>query len=271
MDSPTDDELRALRSRAYGPAADIDGDAAAVQRLRELEDQRRLQHPTHANDVAAIPTPNDDAPRAEDPSHAELAAHGDVTTPPDPTPLAPDDGHAHPRPSSVRQNGRQRLLWVASVLAAAALAATVTFLLTWMTPVAASAGAPQIATLQQALGVEVPAGMFGVGTESLVFEFYGLTIIETTESFSSASAKSSECILVLRSDQVPAVEELDPSGGWSFDGPLYSECQVGAFPVTVEVPIDSDTPKEITERYPAGVALQFVLAGDRVGVFLDSE
>lgn len=39
MDSAALDELRALRARAYGPHADIELDAAAVQRLRELEAQ----------------------------------------------------------------------------------------------------------------------------------------------------------------------------------------------------------------------------------------
>lgn len=46
------DELRALRERAYGPAADIHGDPAALSRLRELEELSRAQS------QAAPTTPN---------------------------------------------------------------------------------------------------------------------------------------------------------------------------------------------------------------------
>jgi hypothetical protein len=51
---------------------------------------------------------------------------------------------------------------------------------------------------------------------------------------------------------------------------MYGACSIGAFPATAEIPIDGDTPDALIERYPAGTALQFVLDGDRVGVFLDS-
>ena len=36
------------------------------------------------------------------------------------------------------------------------------------------------------------------------------------------------------------------------------------------MPIDGDAPDELIDRYPEGAALQFVLDGDRVAVFLDS-
>jgi hypothetical protein len=41
MPDGLDDELQTLRARAYGPDADIDGDPAALERLRELENDAR--------------------------------------------------------------------------------------------------------------------------------------------------------------------------------------------------------------------------------------
>lgn len=48
MDEADDGELEALRSRAYGPGADIHLDAEALGRLKELEERRRPQRPPAA-------------------------------------------------------------------------------------------------------------------------------------------------------------------------------------------------------------------------------
>ena len=42
MTDQPDDELRALRERAYGRHADIHDDPAAMARLRELEDEKAV-------------------------------------------------------------------------------------------------------------------------------------------------------------------------------------------------------------------------------------
>lgn len=48
-------ELDALRRRAYGPEADILGDAAALSRLSELEDRVRLErHPVEPERDPAV-------------------------------------------------------------------------------------------------------------------------------------------------------------------------------------------------------------------------
>ncbi len=76
--------------------------------------------------------------------------------------------------------------------------------------------------------------------------------------------------MVVTSDRIPAAEEFT-ADSWGVEGPIYSGCQVGGFPGTVEIPLTADAPDELREAFPDATALQFVLDGDRVGVFLDSE
>ena len=76
MDHEWSDELRMLRARAYGPAADILDDPDALARLRELED--RAQTPTPASTAAdAVPEPvatdADPVPAATDPAPGHAA------------------------------------------------------------------------------------------------------------------------------------------------------------------------------------------------------
>lgn len=163
-----------------------------------------------------------------------------------------------------------RILWVVAIVAAAVMSAAVTFALVKVTPVASSSGAPQITTLDATSTLKVPAGWMGAGPSSAVFDFYGLALVETTGGYGGGGI-GSECFTVARSDQIPRAEEFDSSNGWSYDGPVYTGCAVGTFPATVEVPFDSNVPKELSERFPSATALQFVYDGERVGVFLDSE
>ncbi|MCP2635557.1 hypothetical protein K0817_003135 [Microbacterium sp. HD4P20] len=119
---------------------------------------------------------------------------------------------------------------------------------------------------------EVPSGFAGAGPSSSVFEFHGLTLFESAGGFGSygSGVGAGPCLTVMATEQVPSAEEFDPSS-WSFNGPVYSGCAIGAFPASVEVGFDSNTPSELRDRFPSGRALQFVLDGDRLGVFLDSE
>ena len=87
-------ELAALRRRAYGPDADIDGDPRALLRLEELENRARLES-------AAL-----DTPRAGDPAH--VVAEG---------PAPPTGIDAGPR--------ARRLGWRAAAVAAGVAAVAV--------------------------------------------------------------------------------------------------------------------------------------------------
>lgn len=156
-------------------------------------------------------------------------------------------------------------MWGLSVVAAAALASGITYAATSMAPVSTSSGAPQIATLEPSPLVEVPAGWFGAGPSSRGFEFYGLTLFESAHGYVGTG---SDCFMAVPTEHLPA-DDADPNS-WSMSGPMYSGCRVGAFPATVAVPVDSGMPEELRDRFPPGSALQFVLDGDRMGVFLDS-
>lgn len=262
MDTETRDELRLLRARAYGPAADIQGDPAALQRLHELE--ALVSRPAPVSPVAAAaPRAAERAPAPEPvavfdtPSHAEAASALAV----DPGPGSSETEGAPPPPrSGIRR--RTRVLWVLSVLASAAVAAGITYGLTSVAPVAVSHGARQIATLEPT-SIEIPAGWMGAGPSSVTWEFYGLTLFETAHGF---NGPGDECFTLVRTDQVPA-EDAD-TGSWSFDGNMYASCGVGVFPATIEMVVDSNAPEELRAQFPDR-ALQFVMDGDRVGVFLD--
>ncbi|WP_120494508.1 hypothetical protein [Microbacterium phyllosphaerae] len=276
MDAAAEEELRELRARAYGPHADIETDPAALRRLQELESSRAassarlraggvtaLDAPAAATELRLV-IPAADESRASDELLDRL---GDDSL--------WDDPVAHDQPTE-DAGWRSRLarwrmpLWVASVVAAAAVAAAVTFALTSMPSISSSAGAPQIETLELARTGAVPPGWFGAETDVAAAEFFGLTVFESPGWVSESGDRSSEnrCISVVRTVDVP--DEGADDGSSSISGPMYAACSIGAFPAEVVVPIDGEMPEQLIERYPSGVALQFVLDGDRVGVFLDS-
>ncbi|WP_372969302.1 hypothetical protein [Microbacterium sp.] len=267
MDAAADRELRELRARAYGPYADIASDPVAQLRLQELESSRssaqaaRASRKPVAEDRAAAAEshPGTDVDDASADPHADEDSFWEGEDP-----LAEGAGEAG---FLTRWRG---LLWVASVVASAALAAAVTYTLASIPAVSASADAPQIATLELTRTGAVPPGWFGAEEDVAAAEFYGLTIYETPGWVSESGDRSSEnrCLNILRSEDLPTDEEWDPDG-ISQGGVMSAGCSIAAFPATVEMPIDGNTPDELIEKYPSGTALQFVLDGDRVGVFLD--
>ncbi|EQM73437.1 MULTISPECIES: hypothetical protein [Microbacterium] len=293
MSTAADDELRALRARAYGPTADIENDPAALHRLQQLEAMRQPK-PAADDAVAAVP----EVVRQPEPVLSVASGRGEARLGRG-APEARDDaldvfdgaatsnatgigsGAEPPEQAAPKEEPAERLaawfsvrttriLWVVAIVAAAAVSAAITFALVKISPVATSSGAPQIATLESTSTLEIPAGWMGAGPSSAVFDFYGLALVESAGGYYNGSV-GSNCLTVFRADQVPAKDEFDVSEGWSYDGPMYTGCAVGTFPVTVEVPFDSNAPKELSERFPSGTALQFVYDGERVGVFLDSE
>ncbi|WP_345751692.1 hypothetical protein [Microbacterium rhizophilus] len=251
MDADTRAELRLLRARAFGPAADIDRDPAALRRLRELEGLSTLR--------PAPPLPDDDAPPSDPAPEAPLPQEplaAIAPTPADPPPPA------SPPPLS----RRLRVTWAATVVAAAALAGGAAYGLTVISPVAVSSGAPQIATLDPSSALEVPSGWFGAGPSSAVYEFHGLILFETTGGFGTSGG--TDCFAAVAAEDLPEPDADTTS--WSVSGNMYAGCRVGAFPAIVSMIADSGAPEELRARYP-GDALQFVRDGDRIGVFLDAD
>lgn len=285
MSTAADEELRALRARAYGPTADIESDPAALHRLQQLEAMTKPRASAgdadaFASEIEPVRQPEPIRPpeplrrharpeqSAQEAEKDELDVFADAAV--DATdPLAPKQEPAEKLAAwfTVRTT---RILWVVAIVAAAVMSAAVTFALVKVTPVASSSGAPQITTLDATSTREIPAGWMGVGPSSAVFDFYGLVLVESAGGYFNGSV-GEDCLTVARWDQVPDKDDFDSSSGWSYDGPTYTGCAVGTFPATVEVPFDSNVPKELSERFPSATALQFVYDGERVGVFLDSE
>lgn len=268
MDTDTADELDQLRARAYGPDADIHTDAAAQLRLRELEDlaRGRDDEPDPRGDADSGARVVEEAPtRALAPAAASPAAEraepggGDVS--------AVDASTANKAvPVSRRRLSRTvRLLWPASILATAAVAALATYGIVAMTPVSVSSGAPQVATLKpQSLGAKVPAGWFGAGPSSRTWEFYGLTLFETSAGMYGGTGH--DCLMVVTTADLP--EEGESTDNWSVSGISNGACGAGVFPATLEIAIDSSAPEELRAAFPDST-LQFVKRGDDIGVFQD--
>lgn len=275
MDTEIADELQTLRSRAYGPSADIGTDSAALRRLRELERLVRVPAPVSLDTSAAVDSSlsaenqglaeapdaaaqvsERDSTAALDPDHSQTA---------DPDELVADssaDDTGEPRRR--RLSWRVRLMWATSIVAAAGIATALTYGLLAISPVSVSSGAPQIATLRPAPRVEVPPGWFGAGPSSRAWEFHWLTLFETSNGMLGGAG---DCFAVVTTAAIPAEQEIDQNS-WSISGLAYTACRVGAFPATVEMVVDSNAPEELRAAYPDS-ALQFVKAGEQIGVFLD--
>lgn len=247
MGSPVDEELRALRARAYGPAADIHLDPGAQRRLAELEDAVRPRR----HDAVAEERPVD--PREED-----VAA---IATPESPTPVA------EPSPPFWRRPRVRRASWAASAIAAASLGAGITYAAVAFAPVPTSDGASQIDTLSPGASVQIPDGFFGLAEDAPVYEYRGLTLLVSSYGMGSGTGGASEhCFTAVETALIPGPDEFDPES-WGFDGNVWGGCSVGAFRATAVVPLTG--PGAPDADLPEGRALQFVLDGDRIGVFLD--
>ena len=252
MGTPVSDELRALRARAYGPEADIHLDPDAQRRLAELEEE----HFRPALAVAAAPVPE---PDREPEDVAEVEGTLDNS---DPAPLGTDQP---PRLVRLwRRRGIRPAAWIASVLLAAIVGAGVAYGAAVITPVPASSGLRQMTTLRPSTTVVVPVGFFGRTEGAPVFEYEGLTLFVSRLNF--GEREDVECLDVLPTELVPTPREYDPTQG--IEGPFYSECSAGVFPATVVFRLDDDQAAPFDDL-PEGRAVQFVLRGDRVGVYLD--
>lgn len=161
-------ELDALRSRAYGPDADIDRDADALARLVELEEQ--LRGGSAPDDSVELGVPPAAEPAAAGPEEAVVAG----------TP----DGSA----SDVSRRGLRRVPVFVWVLLALALGAAGGLLLPLV-------GAPQpVTTLERAPLGDAPVDfeLYGVSAESPVrYEPY-----HDLQIWSGLTEQGSTCIVI---------------------------------------------------------------------------
>lgn len=288
MSTPTEpsrDELRALRERAYGPAADIHDDPVALARLHELEDAARIPAGEPATAPPALSSPATDAsPRATtagtDSVEAALPAGGPAPAAlpaasapapiapgreaPDPETPAGDDpsvaetaGRGIPDSPDVtdettdasprRPWWRRRIpvLWAGSVVVALLLGVGLT-----LGVQAAESG--RIATLALDPEGEWPSDMFGSEPpDRMVFEeFHGLRVMAFSQAFGMGDVQT--CMYIMSADQM---------------GIGASGCGPDAFPATASLQVLAGGPRELLDAFETGTSLQFVLDGDRVHVY----
>ncbi|MEV4686570.1 hypothetical protein [Microbacterium sp. LWH3-1.2] len=158
-------ELKALRLRAYGPEADIDGDPHALSRLRELE-ARALGEPGAADDPAAAP------------------------------PATEQDGPVAARDVKAPWWERHRaLLWGGSVLVAVLVGAAAG-------SVRLPPGREQVAVLVEDADGLWPEQMWGARPpDGVTFdEYFGLTAIASARDFGNGT--HSTCLWVYDSESV---------------------------------------------------------------------
>ncbi|MFE5409329.1 hypothetical protein [Microbacterium sp. NPDC056569] len=238
-DGPRLEELRALRTRAYGPHADIHEDPAALARLRELEARATGQDGQDGDTSIHAQAAE---PRAESAATGEsVSADAGHTSAESGSDVAP--AMAVESPAWWR---RIPVVWTAAgVVVGIVLGIGVMLALQ-------PAASDQVAVLQADPDAEWPNEMFGVRPDDgqRYNEFHGLTVI--TYDQSAADGASLPCLAVLTS----------PNGA-GFAG---AGCGAGPFPATVSLQIHSLLPQELRDQFPEGTSLQFVHDGAQVQV-----
>lgn len=253
MDAGDRDELRALRARAYGPAADIHEDPAALRRLQELEPRLSAEPPPshtepHDGDVASAPQESVPQQSGHTPPGEDDSARG-------------VDSVVSPAKAPRRRWIGVGVLWLLSVIVAAGVAWAVTSTTTYVPPVAATRTERQVATLEPSSIRTLPKEWFGTSSNSLVFDFHGLTVFTSDSGLGTGT----NCFMIVPTSEVPD-EEAD-AGSWSDVGILLTGCKAGGFPATAQATVGEAFPEELRTVFPPGSALKFVLEGERVRVF----
>ncbi|MDJ1115455.1 hypothetical protein [Microbacterium dauci] len=257
MDDDGANELTALRARAYGPDADIDGDPAARARLEALEANARAARRPPAPTVAPRPAPPLPAPATPTTTTASTIA------------VTPTSTAAQPMPA------RKRLwaaTWAGSLAAVATVAVAVTAAASaqfaWPATGYADAGVTRVASLAVDPDSTVTSQYFGGDIDATVHEsFAGVTAFTFTYEYPGGEAESL-CIAVVpeRDVNAPRQPSSDDDSGQIF-GPLTQSCSAGAFPAAASMVVTDQAPAALRERFAVGSSLQFVHHGGEVEVF----
>lgn len=248
MTSP-EDELAALRERAYGPGADILDDPDALARLHELEAEAKPVVADTDTDAAAN-------------AHAEPDASATASAPAD-APAEPAEPKTAP-PHAARPIPRGWLIaWAASIALVGVITGAIVFSVASIRPVSPVTGAVQVATLDEPTtdeSIDWLPQWFGSRSRAIAFEYLGLVAVRVPQGFYD---DDQPCLMV--GDITNFTRDGDSI---SYEGRTYTGCGAGPFPATVQFVVDDQSPAELRAHYPDGTALSFVLDGDVVGVFM---
>jgi hypothetical protein len=151
-------------------------------------------------------------------------------------------------------------LWVASLLVAILVAASVS----WAVTREVQADPQQVAVLGTNPDQRLPT-VFGVDPDGQRFaDFYGLTVVALKGRGWMGGSADDFCLLLMESEKI----ERDSN---SYSGEVYGGCGAGTFPASVQVSVTDDLPAELRDRFPEGSALRFVLGDGEVAVLSDAE
>lgn len=264
------EELRALRERAYGPDADIEGDPAALDRLLELEAAASVASPSvkaasearnspsaQGDDesvatgriAAPVPvSPDDPSTDAEaTDSRASLPDGDPASESADPAAIRAESTTAESEPVPARRSRRTLVVRAVTLCLALLVGAAVAYGVMQLRP-------GSVATLAAAPDADWPEFLGDRQDGSTVFEnFFGLTVAIVPQPWG-------------REDDVPCLFVLHSAGGAAI---TTVGCGAGGFAPTAALAVTDTLPDTLTAEYPVGTALQFVLDDDRVVVYAD--
>lgn len=272
MDVRGNDELRALRERAYGPDADIHLDPVAQARLRELETVPPI--PDAASPTASVAEDEHPTVQADETWDVEQREQASLPTPPplaeavraagtdgaqEPDGARPPDG-TEPLADTPAARGslsrRTIWVWAASVALALVVGAGVT-------AATSSFGGIPVAVLPEVELTEWPTNMFGDAQEGArVFEvFEGTRVLVVPNAWGSPDSEI-VCVFVVRGES--------EDGSAAANEILTTGCGAGAFAPTASFTVTERSPAALRDRFPIGTSVRVTVEGDEVRVFTRS-
>jgi len=260
-----EDELKALRRRAYARDSDIHLDPASLTRLRELEHALVEPEPDPEPEFA------NEARDAGEPAGQEAFADDDA---PRETPRALLwlAGLLRRAAHWLRGLRRSTVLIALGVVLVVATLATVLEVVQRVQTDPLQTGATQVARLSVDTGYDMP-GFFEAAGGGLddpspaegFQSFHGIRVVVSAASFIAPPTPDTTCMSVFPEDGVTAGED-------SFSGPIFSGCSAGEFPAVVQFTTGFDgLPGELRSAFPDSTGLQFVFDRDHDEVVIFSD
>jgi len=256
-----DDELGALRKRAYGRDSDIQLDPQAVDRLRELEGVSAALGPVamanHSRSVTGTVVEQPLLREAEAKAEAEAEAE------------AEGEHLAHQLFRRLLRIRRSTVLIVLGLAVLMIAIAAALVLVQRVQPDPLQVGARQVARLSVDPSYEVPA-FFGDGIDPNIQpegfeELSGIRVVVTAVGLFRGGSNEA-CLNVYA-----AADVTDPKSE-SFSGAMFGGCSAGIFPAMTQFGLDTPGLSGVFQSaYPNSTALQFVYdrVNNEVVVFTD--